>query len=231
VTSKERAPVKVGSPEEAELHNRLRAALPAAAVAENPDLVDAVSMCCLRYRRYDLSTAEERMGRYLQWRRATFGDLKPHRLADDDRLVARLETRFFMVLPDLLPTGDRVALLQLQHLHPKQFTPQESLKAWHYVIMASLRESPALQDSGVVLVVSLDQATVGTVDLALCKGLAKSLSKSIPLRLNWILMVRPSAMFRFFSEFSCPHTMEFIQDVPSALHLPLCGCLSLAHSL
>lgn len=41
----------------------------------------------------DLTTAEERMGRYLQWRRATFGDLKPHRLADDDRRPGCLVTQ------------------------------------------------------------------------------------------------------------------------------------------
>eukprot|EP00668_Euglena_longa_P011543 GGOE01013950.1.p1 GENE.GGOE01013950.1~~GGOE01013950.1.p1 ORF type:complete len:286 (-),score=52.85 GGOE01013950.1:401-1213(-) len=195
-SSAELKQIEVGSNEELELANKLRASLPEDMLNENTELITSVALCCLRYRRYDMATAQERLSKYLLWRKLTFGNLAAHRLAEDEKLLARMDTRFFMVLPDVLPTGDRVALMQLRYIQPKVFSPMVSLKAWHYWIMRSLMESPALQASGIVLIISQEGADLSSFDRRFLARILKAMSKCIPLRLNWILVVRPIAMFR-----------------------------------
>eukprot|EP00668_Euglena_longa_P035388 GGOE01045459.1.p1 GENE.GGOE01045459.1~~GGOE01045459.1.p1 ORF type:complete len:334 (-),score=106.39 GGOE01045459.1:120-977(-) len=190
------AHITVGSPQEAQLHAQLRAMLPPALVEENAELADAVALCCLRFRRYDLPTAQERLQNYLQWRRQTFGTLAPHRLSDDSRMLARIGTQVMKILPRPLPSGERLVLMQLRLLRADVFSPLETLKAWHYWMMRSLRESPELQVHGITLLVLYEGMHFSQFDPRVPKAILGAISKCVPIRLNRIFAIKPGTFFR-----------------------------------
>ena len=136
--------IELGSVQEAELAAELKKRVPPEAVRENEELVDFMVLACLRFRRYDMATAEERVLNYLRWRRDTFGDLAPHTLNTDPRLRERVQQQFLGVLPQRVTSGEAVLLVQLRFLEPHKYTPLESLKAWHWWVMQTLRQVPFL---------------------------------------------------------------------------------------
>eukprot|EP00667_Euglena_gracilis_P015934 EG_transcript_16605 len=190
------AHITVGSTEEAHLHSQLRAALPPSLVEENPDLIDAVAMCCLRFRKYDLPTAGERLLNYLQWRRQNFGNLASHRLGDDSRMQSRIGTEVMKVLPRPLPSGERLVLMQLRLLQADVYSPLETLKAWHFWMMRSLRESPELQLNGITLLVVYEGMHFSQFDPRVPRAILGAISKCVPIRLNRIFAIKPGTFFR-----------------------------------
>ena len=182
---------KFNSPEERSLHAQVRAhCLPEWEVAS--ELCDFISLACLRYRRYDVTRAIERMENYFKWRMQTMGSLAEQDTSKDSVIFRIGQLNLIKLLPKLTARGQSIMYLRLCFARPDLFIASEIVQAVHHVILSALRRSEISQVMGIVSLSDLENAGSAQLDKQVPKQMIHMLSKHLPVRLAGVMLCHPN---------------------------------------
>eukprot|EP00946_MAST-07B_sp_MAST-7B-sp1_P005101 g5101.t1 len=182
--------------EEAVLAEQVKEGIPGAWARENAALVDAVALACLRFRRYDVASARERMVKYFEWRIETFGDLRDQDDSEGSTIREFLKLGVVRVMPELGSRGHALINFRFRLTRPQQFNADQVLAGIHYVMMKTLFRSPKTQIAGVILMSDMNDAALSNLDREVPRKVLSMVNKNIPLRMAGIFMFRPNFMLQ-----------------------------------
>ena len=182
--------------EESAMVAELMKSVPGAWVDENKDLVDFMALACLRFRRYDLKSAGDRMRNYFEWRLETFGNLKPQDASDGTKLRDFLKLGVVRLLPIMGPRGHAIFNFRFRLTRPDIFSAHDVVQGIHFVMMKALRRSAKTQIAGIVLVSDMHGAGLSNLDREVPKQVLKMVTKNMPLRMAGIFIFRPNFMLQ-----------------------------------
>ena len=182
--------IEVGSDIEKELCDVIIDALPeSVGEAMEEQLFRNIAMACLRFRRYDVASASERLRNYVLWRSNIVG-LEEQDLGSDEALRRQVRTGFIRVLPGRCD-GRAIMVLRLKHHNPTECDALLAVKAWHYVIMDCVLNDPGVQKNGIIMISDLEGAAFSNMDVEIPRTLIRAIAKNLPLRLFAVAVVRP----------------------------------------
>jgi len=187
--------IEIGSPEEAALIEEISANFPDE-LQENSRLVKFMAACSLRNRYYDMESSLKRLGKYLQWRKQTFGDYKDQTIEDNKLLSEQVRAGLVYVSPTHMPSGAALVFIRMRHHDPKEFDHHATLRYWHYMIMTSLIKDPTLAVRGFVFVNNSEGASMANTDIQVPRVISSALTKCMPIRVNSVNLVNPPWVFR-----------------------------------
>jgi hypothetical protein len=183
------------SPEEAALVENLVANFPEACT-ENARMVKFMAECCLRNRGYDFASAQKRLGKYLAWRKETFGHLEDQTVENNEVLRSQIHAALMYVCPTRMPNGAALLFVRMRHHNPTQFDAHMTLQYWHYMMLTLLAKDPTLAATGFVIVNNFEGATLANTDINVPRAISSALNKSMPVRVNSINLVNPPWILR-----------------------------------
>ena len=183
---------KFHSQEEKEKLVQVKKEILSSYLAQNQQLCEFVALACLRFRRYDVASAIERMTSYFTWRIKTMGDLNEQDISEGSQLHRVSQLNLIKLLPELTDRGQSIMYLRLAKARPDLFEATDVVKLGHYTIMAALKRSPISQVMGIVTISDLGNAGSAQVDREVPKKMIKMVSRNLPLRLSGIMIVHPN---------------------------------------
>jgi len=187
--------IEIGSPEETALIEEISAKFPDE-LRENEKLVKFMAACSLRNRYYDTESSLKRLGKYLQWRKQTFGDYKDQTIEDNQLLREQVGAGLIYLSPTHMPNGAALVFIRMRHHNPKEFDHHATLRYWHYMILCSLIKDPSLAVHGFVFVNNSEGATMANTDIQVPRVISSALTKCMPIRVNSVNLVNPPWFFR-----------------------------------
>jgi hypothetical protein len=162
-----------------------------AALDENPDLLRFLAMIFLKFRKNDLTSASERLERYLQWRRQILGDLSDQNIQNNEHLKRQVESLFLTILPNALPGGEAILYLELRRHDTSLFTAEDTVKTWHYLVMCALRKDPSLATRGFYITGNLTNVSYYNLDIKIPHAIAHAVSDCMPVRVCQFFLINP----------------------------------------
>ena len=157
-----------------------------------PELTNFICTACLRFRNGDLPSAAARVQNYLQWRLNFVGSLEEQSLVTDPELFKFLNSNVLNIIPCADKEGKcAVLFLRLRFLDPTEIAPIIMLRAFHYLVMRTLKQYPEVQKNGLIFINDMNGASFGNLDTRIPKAIMGAISKNLPLRLHKGLIVRP----------------------------------------
>lgn len=165
---------------------------------ENPRLVKTMAQICLDYRREDATLATERLANYLNWRKKAYGSLKDINLREETKLQQQLQTGFLQLCPTRLAGGVGLVCLTLRLHDPTIYSAIDTMKCMHFFTITAIMEDPALAANGFVFVNNTAGGGRHNLDLSLPSTLASSILRSVPFRMNKIVLLNPPWLVWFF---------------------------------
>jgi len=203
---------KMGSDEErAALTRFLENHVSPTDLEENRELCEFVALSALRFRRFDEATAAQRVTKYMEWRRKTFGSLAPQDVdaemdieegdnADGKKRTTKdlLDIGVIRVLPHTTPQGQAIVFLQLRNTRPSQFYKhaRQVCRAAHFRLMEAIAKFPSAQVRGMVLMVDFKGTAMENIDRKVPPKMGKLFSGILPLRMAGILICNPNILVR-----------------------------------
>lgn len=106
-------------------------------------------------------------------------------------MKAQLESLFVQVLPDRLPSGEAVLYLELSRHNPSEYSADDTVRSWHYLVLSAMRKHPELAHSGFVITGNLAGAGYSNLDLGVPEAIASAVSHCMPLRLSNLFIINP----------------------------------------
>lgn len=136
------------------------------------------------------------LGNYIDWRIRLFGDLRDQSLETDEKLRRQLGTGFIRVLPSRLPNGSAILYLELRRHNASIFSAEDTLKAWHYVILATLKNDLNVAASGFTVLGLMSDVGYSNLDVRIPEGIIGAISNCMPVRLRNMLICHPPYVAR-----------------------------------
>ena len=215
--------IKIGSSEESKLVEELCKSFPEA-MEENSRMVKFLAECSLRNRDYNMESANKRLGKYISWRKDTFGHLSDQSIENNDILKAQIQAGLIYTCPTKLPNGTALLFVRMRHHDPSTFDAITTLKYWHYMILCSLIKDPSLASTGFVFVNNFDGASLSNTDINLPRIISAALNKCMPIRVSSISLVNPPWVLRMvipiFKSVLSAKLSERVNVVPTNDELP-----------
>ena len=220
--------IEMGSPEEVVLVDEL-CAFHAEEMRENPRLVKFVAECCLRNRHHDMPSASKRLGKYLAWRKESFGDLNDHSI-QNDLLQSQISGGYMSILSEKLPDGTTLLFVRQRCHEPSYFDAKQTLHYYHYMIMSSLMRDPSLARNGFVIVNNFAGAGLANTDISASSAIAIATSKCMPVRVvnmvavnaPWVLNLLVPIMRSLLStKLGMRFNTSNTADLPNILSVPV----------
>ena len=145
----------------------------------------------LNHRKNDSSSASKRLANYIAWRQKLFGNYSSQSVTESPVLQSQIETLFFRVLPNRLPTGEGVIYLELKRHQPSEYCAEDTVRTWHYVLLSTLRKHPDLARTGFIILGNMTDAGYGNIDLGVPEAIATAVSNCMPIRMCKLFFVNP----------------------------------------
>jgi tyrosine-protein phosphatase non-receptor type 9 len=124
------------------------------------------------------------------------------------RLLEQLQTGFIRLMPRCDNEGRAVIHVRLK-LHDKsKFTPDDTKRAWHYLVMRALARDARTQARGVIFVSDMHDSTMANLDPAVPKAIIGALRECVPMRVHNGFIVRP----RWFFSLVFPIVRAFMSE-------------------
>jgi hypothetical protein len=125
-----------------------------------------------------------------------FGDLRDQSVATDEKLRRQLSTGFIRVLPTKLPNGSAILYLELRRHNALEYSAQDTLKAWHYVIMSTLKSDPDVAVNGFTVIGLMSDVGYSNLDIHIPEGIIGAVSNCMPVRLRNMFICHPPLVAR-----------------------------------
>jgi hypothetical protein len=222
--------LEYGSAEEILLVEELCACFPEAGEA-NPHMLRLIVEVTLRFRFHDKASAQERVWKYLSWRQDHFGDLESQSVVDNEELQEQLKAGLFYISPLKMSDGSALLFIRLRNHKPTEYPSPQTLRMWHYLIMVQLSKNPFLAAKGFTFINNMEDASMANTDFNVMQGVAKGLSKCLPIRLNimvianapWLIRVVVPVMKNLFSNKIAQriHLLDNVSDLPGLVSSPV----------
>lgn len=163
------------------------------ATQENPSLMRFLALIFLKFRNYDLSSANERLGNYLNWRRQLFHSLSDQTLESDHNLHLKpqIESLFLTILPTYTTTGEAIVYLELQKHNKELYSTEDTIKTWHYHIMCALKKDPDLASRGFYMTGNMTNISYSNLDIQIPHAIVQALSNCMPVRISQFFIINP----------------------------------------
>lgn len=187
--------IAIGSPEEGRLAQELIDAFPTA-VEENARMVRFMALCCLRNRGYDMASARKRLGKYLEWRKETFGNLLDQTVEDNETLRSQIHSGMVYICPDRTPEGAAIMFVRMRRHDPSTYDSLATVRCWHYMVLTALMQDPGLASNGFLIVNNFEGATTANLDISVPRAISSALNKCMPIRVVSINAVNPPWILR-----------------------------------
>lgn len=142
-------------------------------------------------RNRDFPSAAERLQNYLDWRKKLFGDLSSQCVHANLKLKSQVETMFMRVLPERMPSGEAVIYLELRRHQPENYSAEDTVRTWHYLIISAIRRYPDLARTGFVFVGNMTGAAFANMDLGVPEAIASALNNCMPVRMAKFFIINP----------------------------------------
>lgn len=201
------------------------------ATKENESLMKFLSLIFLKFRNYDLNSASERLGNYLNWRRQTFNNLNEQTIENNLHLKKQIKSLFLTILPEYLPTGEAIVYLELKRHNTEVFTAEDTIKTWHYHIMCALKKDPDLARRGFYMTGNMTSISYSNLDIRVPHAIAHALSDCMPVRVCQFFVINPPyiaqliiPVVRMLLSTKLSQRLNIITDISSLhndFHVPL----------
>lgn len=188
-------PFRLSEAEEAEIENCMRQT---ASKAGNALVANADSFwlrACLRARKGDVERANALASNYLKWRRDVHyaryvrGGLSPS-------VHAILSTGAFLVAGNYSRDERPVLTVRYRYFNPRRFAAVDVARALGAVVEFLLREYPASQSHGIVVLDDTAGFSFSNFDIRVFRFLEKAFAQVLPIRIAAIHIVNPGWVIR-----------------------------------
>jgi hypothetical protein len=163
---------------------------------QNPRLVKTMAEVCFRFRRENENEAADSLSSYLAWRQSTFGDLEDQCMAENSKLREQLQTNILRLSPKRLSNGAALVFMSMKDHNPSVYSTTDTIKCMHYFMIAAMTVDPDIARDGFVFVNDMSNVEYQNLDLNFPAAISPALGKSLPLRLNSIVITNAPMFLR-----------------------------------
>jgi hypothetical protein len=163
---------------------------------QNPRMVKTMAEVCIRFRRGNEAEATDSLSNYLSWRESTFGHLNDQCIAEDTKLREQLQTNVLRLSPKRLSNGAAVLYMSMKDHDPSVYSTTDTIKCMHYFMIAAITVDPDIARDGFVFVNDMANIEYSNLDLNFPAAVAPALGKSLPIRLNSIVLTNAPMFLR-----------------------------------
>ena len=164
-------------------------------LSANKELVDFMVLSCLRFRKYDIDSAWERLESYFKWRSESLKNgLGPQDVSEGSTIRIFLSLGVVRLLPHPTPQGHAILNMRFCRTRPDLFDAEQVTESIHWIMLKAIARNPLVAAAGFVLVNDIHGAGMKNLDRELPKRVLKMVTKNIPIRLAGIFLCRPNFM-------------------------------------
>jgi hypothetical protein len=168
---------------------------------ENPSLVSFMALVMLRFRDNDMASAKERLGNYLKWRKEMFGNLDEHYLHNDPVLRQQLSSGFLHVFVDKNMHKPALMYAAMKLHIPRTYSAAQTMKCWHFLIFASLRQNLNILRSGFIVLQNLEGCGLGNSDSKIPEHINHAVQNVMPIRVLRVIFYKSPIVLNYLFKF------------------------------
>lgn len=158
---------------------------------------------CLRARNGDIHRALSLALNFLEWRRSIrYHDAISVNVSPAVREL--LYSGVFNVAGNVSRDGHPVLTIRYRFYDPQRYATADGAITFAILVEYMLREYPAAQSHGMVVMEEMDGVTPANIDLRLVRFLTRAFSGSFPLRISAMYFVKPNRAVRTGLRFLSP---------------------------